>query len=74
MEPLEVHVTLRTDDEVLSLRARVAELERELEAQKEAYNRVEYKYRCESIINQELVDLCRASNVKFRPALGRRPW
>ncbi len=74
MEPLEVHVTLRTDDEVQALRARVAELEAALEAERAAYRRVEYKYRCESIINQELVDLCRASNVKLRPGLGRRPW
>lgn len=74
MEPLEVHVTLRTDDEVLRLRAQVAELEAALEAEKAAYNRVEYKYRCECVINQELVDLCRASNVNFRPALERRPW
>lgn len=74
MEPLEVHVILRTDDEVLNLRARIAELEAALEEQKAAYHRVEYMYRCESIVNQELVDLCRASNVKLRPGLGRRPW
>lgn len=74
MEPLEVHVILRTDDEVLNLRARIAELEAALEEQKAAYHRVEYMYRCECVINQELVDLCRASNVNFRPALERRPW
>lgn len=74
MEPIELRVILRTDDEVLALRAEVARLEAALAAEKARADRAEYKFRCESIINQELVDLCRASNVKFRPSLKDRPW
>ena len=73
-EPLEIHVTLRTDDEVLSLRSRVCQLEAEaLEAQR-VYNELEFRYRCECIVNAELVDLCRTSKVPFRPSLMGRPF
>lgn len=74
MEPLEVHVILKTDDEILALRAKVAELEAALAAEKAERNRAEYMFRCESLINSELVDLCRTHKVKFRPSLERRPW
>lgn len=74
MEPLEVRVILRTDDEILALRARVAALEAELADMSAQRDRLEYMYRCESIINQELVDLCRASGVNYRPSLEGRPW
>ena len=53
-------------DEVKALRARVAALEEKVERLKAEYNRVEYKYKREVIINCELVDLCRA----VAPSLG----
>ena len=74
MEPLEIHVRVSPDDEVRGLRARVAELEAQLEREKTRANEAEFRHRCESIINQELVDLCRAHKVPFREALKRRPW
>lgn len=72
--PLTVAVTLEPSDEVKALRARVEALEEEAARLKAEYNRVEYKYRCEVIINCELVDLCRAHGVKYRPALSQRPY
>jgi len=72
--PLSVAVTLTTSDEVLALRAEVARLKAEAEAAKAAFDRLEFKFRCESIINQELTDLCREKGVDFRPALKARPW
>ena len=57
MEPIEIHVRLSPDDEVLALRARVAELEAQAEAARAERDRLEYKYRCESLINTELIDL-----------------
>lgn len=74
MEPLELHVILKTDDEIQALRARVLALEAELADMTAKRDRAEYRYRCESVINGELVDLLRANNVKFRPALKERPW
>ena len=69
MEPIEIHVRLSPDDEVLALRARVAELEAQAEAARAERDRLEYKYRCESLINTELIDLCKREGVPFREAL-----
>lgn len=69
---LEIAVTLKTDDEILSLRARVCQLEAEMVAAQGRYNALEFSYRCECLVNAELVDLCRASNVKYRPSLVGR--
>ena len=74
MEPLEIHVRVSPDDEVLALRARVAELEAEAARQGEAYRDLEFRYRCETLINTELVDLCKEHKVPFREALRQRPW
>lgn len=74
MEPIEIHVRLSPDDEVLALRARVAELEGKLEAERQRANTAEFRHRCESVINQELTDLCRAHGIRYRPALDNRPW
>ena len=69
MEPLEIHVRVSPDDEVLALRAKVAELEAQGAEYKARADRAEFRYRCEVLINQELQDLCRAHGVDFRPAL-----
>lgn len=74
MEPIEIHVRLSPDDEVLALRAKVAELEGKLEAERQRANTAEFRHRCESIINQELVDLCHKHGIKYRSALENRPW
>ena len=52
----------------------VAELEAQAEAARAERDRLEYKYRCESLINTELIDLCKREGVPFREALTRRPW
>ena len=74
MEPLEIHVRVSPDDEVLALRARVAELEAEAAQRDRAYKDLEFRFRCETLINTELVDLCKAHKVPFREALKARPW
>ena len=74
MEPIEIHVRVSPDDEVLALRAKVAELEGKLEAERQRANTAEFRHRCESIINQELTDLCRKNGIKYRPSLENRPW
>lgn len=74
MEPLEIHVRVSPDDEVLALRARVAELEAQVETGRTERDRLEYMFRCESLINAELIDLCKAHKVPYREALNARPW
>lgn len=64
--PLKLEVVVTTSDEVLSLRARVAESEATIDGLRSEYNRLEYLYRCESIINQKLIDRCREMKVDVR--------
>lgn len=71
---LELRVTVKTDDEVLALRAKIAELEAQIVKERQIRDRAEFKYRCECAVNAELVDLCRAHKVNFREALKSRPW
>lgn len=71
MVPIEIHVRVSPDDELQALRARVKVLEAKLEGESA---RAEYKYRCEVVVNGELVDLCRANGIRFREALKERPW
>ena len=65
--PIEIHVTYRNDDYVKDLEKRLAQAE-------ERANRAEYRYRCECVVNMELVDLLRERGIKYRPALDKRPW
>lgn len=51
MEPLEIHVRVSPDDEVLALRAKVAELEAQGAEYKARADRAEFRYRCEVLIN-----------------------
>lgn len=66
-DPIEIHVVYRNDDYVKELEGKLAEAVA-------AKNRAEYRYRCESVINTELVDLLREHGIKYRPALESRPW
>lgn len=71
-EPLELVVRLIPSDEVLQLREQVKALQGKLDDLQAQYNRVEYKYRCEVIVANELLDLCRANGINYRPALDNR--
>lgn len=79
MEPIEIHVRLSPDDEVLALRARVAELEAQAEAARAERDRLEYKYRCEIspwlAPGAELAPLTRGMLFRGGPLLrGRAGW
>lgn len=66
-DPIEIRVTYRNDDYV-------RELEQRLAAAEARANRAEYLYRCETLINTELQDLCKQHGIKYRDALKDRPW
>ena len=57
--PVSLSVSLTDSNEVLSLRARIESLEKELDALRASYNHTEFLYRCEVVVNTELLDLCR---------------
>lgn len=63
--PLKVEVSLTPSDEVAALRARVAALEGELAALQQTYNVVEFRYRCEVLLNLQLQDFMTAAGLRF---------
>lgn len=64
--PIVLEVRLTPSDEVVKLREQVNLLEGRLVALQAEYNHVEYLFRCESIVNQRLTDLCREYGVPLR--------
>ena len=72
-KPIELFVRLSPSDEVMQLRADVAHLEERLDQLRKEYNRTEFLYRCEVMINSQLVDLCREHGIRFHPAMFQRP-
>lgn len=63
--PLNVAVTLTTSDEVMALRSRISELERQLAELETTFNRTQYRYMCEVQLNLQLQDIMRAAHVSF---------
>lgn len=70
----ELTIYLEDGRRVRELTERVAVLEGEKARLEERVRDLEFKYRCESVVNMELADLCREHGVKFRPGLAARPW
>lgn len=63
--PLKVAVSLTPSDEVTALRSQVADLTLKLAELQRDYNKVEFRYRCEVLLNFQLQDLMRAAGVPF---------
>lgn len=70
----EMTIYLEDGRRVKALEAQVAALEAEAAALREEKRVLEFRYRCESVVNAELLDLCREHGVKYRPSLKGRPW
>ena len=71
---LHLTVSLRDEKEVAAMKARIAELETELEGLKAAYNRCEFAFRCESLINMQITDYCREVGLTLPRRLFQRPY
>lgn len=71
--PIELSVRLSPSDEVMQLRTDVSRLEDQVDQLRQAYNRTEFLYRCEVMINTQLVDLCREHGIRLHPAMFQRP-
>jgi len=71
--PLRLEVSVTPSDEVQRLRQDAADLRRQLDDLQARYNRVEYLYRCETLINFQLADLCKENGVKVPRRLYDRP-
>lgn len=67
--PLKVDVSLTPSQQVLSLQKRVSDLTYRLDEMQQINTRLEYKYRCEVIVNSELMDICKTYNLPVRDSL-----
>lgn len=70
-DPQRLEIILTTSDEVIALRARVAELEKARDDLRQEYNRVELLYRAESLINLELQELLKENKIPYRAAIKK---
>ena len=63
--PLRVAVSLTPSDEVTALRSQVAELRAQLSELRRDYDKVEFRYRCEVLLNLQLQDIMSQHGVPF---------
>lgn len=71
-QPLTLHVVLTPSDDVVHLRNQVSDLQREVLALKQEAIRAQNLYQGESVLNLELIDLCREHGVPVRQVLVDR--
>lgn len=70
--PLTIHVVLTPSDDVVHLRNQVKDLQREVLTLKQETIRAQNLYQGESVLNLELIDLCREHGVPVRQVLKDR--
>ncbi len=71
-QPLTVYVVLTPSDDVEHLRNQVKDLQTQVLGLRQEASRAQMLYQGESIINLELLDLCREYNVPVRQVLKKR--
>lgn len=71
-QPLTIHVVLTPSDDVVYLRNQVKDLQAEVLGLRQEVTRAQNLFQGESVINLELLDLCREYNVPVRQVLKNR--
>lgn len=67
-------ISLKEDEEVQRLRQEVSELQEQLKASQAELDRAQYLFRCESVINNKLVDLLRENGIALDAGFFQRPY
>lgn len=67
-------VSIKEDEEVQRLKAENEALRARILTQQSELERVSYRFRCESILNNSLVDVCRAHGIQLDQAFFARPY
>ena len=70
---INVSVALTDSQEVTALKEANKALQARLDALQADFNRCEFRYRCECVINMRLTDLCREQGVTVPSSLFQRP-
>lgn len=63
-EGIPLNITFTASDEVQQLRQQLSDLEQKQQELQDAFHRVEFNFRCESIINMELQEFCTQHGMK----------
>ena len=72
--PIKLEVSLTPSDEVQQLRQQLSDISSRLAELETQFNRTEYLYRCETIINLRLQGFCREHGLKVPRYLLARPY
>lgn len=67
-------ISVKEDEEVQRLREEVSALQARNSALQSELDRAQYLFRCESILNNSLVDLCRKHGIELNAAFFQRPY
>ncbi len=67
--PPELVVRVLPGDELVALREQLADMKKRLETLQAEYNKTEYRFRCETVINNRLIDFCRENGLRIDPAI-----
>lgn len=67
-------VSIKEDEEVKRLKEENEALQSRLNGLQAELDRAQYLFRCESILNNQLVDLCRERGIKLDSAFFQRPY
>lgn len=67
-------ISLKEDEEVKRLKEENEALQSRLNGLQAELNRAQYYFRCESVLNNQLVDLCRQHGIKLDSAFFARPY
>ncbi len=71
-QPLMIHVVLTPSDDVVHLRNQVRDLQAQVLSLRQEATRAQNLYQGESVINLELLDLCREYHVPVRDVVKNR--
>ena len=74
MKPFRLRVEYQENAQVLALRRELASTQAELKALQKRYTALDVKYAQESVINLELIDLCKLHGIRYRPGLDISKW
>lgn len=67
-------ISLKEDEEVQRLRQEVSDLQAKLNGTQAELDRAQYLYRCESVLNNKLVDLLRENGIALGSEFFQRPF
>lgn len=67
-------ISLKEDEEIKRLKAENEALQSRVDTLQAELNRAQYLFRCESMVNNQLVDLCRDHGIKIDSAFFQRPY